>query len=76
MKKFKNIFKSVDKFGDSVNFSVKNGSASYKTCSGAILSILIYSLILLYGGTKFTTMVKRQDTKQASTVQEYAFPQD
>ena len=76
MQKFKDVLKSVDKFGDSVNFSVKNGLNSYRTWPGAICSLIIYSIILLYGSTKFTIMAKRQDTKQVSTVQEYAFSQD
>ena len=43
---------------------------------GAICSLVIYTIILLYGGTKFAIMANRQDTKQVSTVQVNAFPQD
>ena len=68
--------KSIDNFGDSINFSVRGGLTSYKTWPGAICSIVIYSIIIIYGSTKFMTMARRQDTKQMSTVQEYAFPED
>ena len=76
MQKFKNVLKSIDNFGDSINFSVRGGLKSYNTWPGAICSIVIYSIILLYGTTKFTMMARYQDTKQVSTVHEYAFPLD
>ena len=68
MQKLKDFLKSLDNFGDSVNFSVKNGLKSYTTWPGAIFSLIIYSVILLYGGTKFTIMANRQDTKQVTTI--------
>ena len=49
---------------------------SYKTWPGAICSLVIYSMILLYGATKFDIMANRLDTKQVSTVHVNAFPQD
>ena len=76
MQKSKDFLKSLDLFGDSVNFSVKSGLKRYTTWPGAICSLIIYSVILLYGGTKFTIMAKRQDTKQLTTIHEYAFTPD
>ena len=73
MQKSKDFLKSLDNFGDSVSFSVGNGLKSYRTWPGAICSILIYSIILLYGSSKFAIMAKREDTKQVTTVQEHAF---
>ena len=66
----------MDNFGDSINFSLRDGLKSYKTWPGAICSLVIYSMILLYGATKFDIMANRLDTKQVSTEQVNAFPQD
>ena len=66
----------MDNFGESINFSLRDGNKSYKTMPGAICSLAIYSIILLYGATKLSIMANRQDTKQVSTVQVNAFPQD
>ena len=53
MAKLISIFKSVDMFGDSIGFTVRNGAVSFKTIPGAILSLIIYLLIVIYGSTKF-----------------------
>ena len=59
MKIVQDKFKQIDSFGESVNFIVKKGDTSYKTAPGAFISLLIYGLILIYGGTKFLTMILR-----------------
>ena len=53
MAKLISVYKSVDKFGDSIGFKVRNGESSFKTIPGAILSLVIYLLIVIYGSTKF-----------------------
>ena len=64
MAKISSVIKSVDTFGESVGFTIGNGQSSYKTIPGALCSMIIYLLILIYGGTKFKTMIKRDDTRQ------------
>ena len=62
---------SFDKFGDSVNFTVKNGSATYQTWKGIILV-----LIILYGVEKFTMMTRYEDTTFHSITEKNAIPVD
>ena len=53
----------MDRFGDSISFTVNKGNQSYKTLPGAIISLLVYACILFYGVRKFYIMVNRLDTK-------------
>ena len=76
MQKIKGSLLSFDGFGDSVSFSVKNGEKTYKTWPGAICGLLIFCIIVVYGGTKFIIMKNRLDTKQVTTIQTSAFPSD
>ena len=46
------ICKSIDMFGESVNFSVK-GEESFKTASGAFLTMFMLVLFLAYALLKF-----------------------
>ena len=47
MEKLKNKFKQIDQFGKGIKFSAK-GQTTYKTCFGAILSVIIYSVVFVY----------------------------
>ena len=38
------------------------------------LSLMIYLLIVIYGGTKFQTMLAKEDTRQQSTIEKRFFP--
>ena len=61
------LVKQIDTFGDSVAFNIK-GNTRYPTWPGAILTVLIYFLIISYGLEKFTTMIYYGDTSfQLST---------
>ena len=66
----------MDRFGDTISFTVNKGNQSYKTLPGAIISLLVYAFILLYGVRKFDIMVNRLDTKQTLSIRQKAFPTD
>ena len=71
MSKIAISFKSLDAFGETIGFSVKKGQKSFKTVRGAVLSLIIYSLIVIYGITKFQVMLNREDTKFQETVNKF-----
>ena len=48
-------FKSLDLFGTTVGFQIK-GNDTFNTIPGAILSLFCYTIVLIYGGTKFIKM--------------------
>ena len=52
LKKFSKYFTKFDQFGDSVNFNVRDGERTFTTIFGTVITILIFTLILLYGITK------------------------
>ena len=57
LKKLSKYFKKFDQFGDSVNFNVRDGERTFNTMSGTVISLLIFTLILLYGITKLRIML-------------------
>ena len=73
MKKVIGTLKGIDRFGKSINFSLRDGASSYKTWSGAVLTLLIYTLIFVYGIAKFEVLILREDTKQTTSLQRNAF---
>ena len=52
----------------------RQGESKYKTIPGAILSLIIYLLIVIYGSTKFQTMLAKEDTRQQTTIKKGAIP--
>ena len=54
-------FKQIDMFGEGVGFQFE-GSSTYKTLFGAILSWSVFGLIILYAHQKLTDMFERTDT--------------
>ena len=63
MKKIQNKIRQLDQFGDSVGFTVKKGQSTYTTWAGAVVSLIIFALITLYGSQGFIVFIKRDDTK-------------
>ena len=61
------IMKSIDIFGDSINFSAKDGERSYKTCVGAFVTLLLFILLSLYSTKRFIIMINRDDTKYGAS---------
>ena len=60
--------KKVDIFGDTIGFTMKGGSPTFTTCLGAVITICIYMLVLIYGQNKFLTMIFREDTSHQTIV--------
>ena len=66
MVKVSKRLKKIDMFGQGIKFTVK-GQETYKTCSGAILTLLIYVIVLVYGSNRFQKFYQRQDTSHQQT---------
>ena len=69
LKNLSNIFKTIDKFGEPIQFKA-NRRVTYTTIPGALITLLIYMFIMIYGFSKFTIMWKREDTLHQSTTVE------
>ena len=65
--KLKSKLLSIDKFGQSVSFEI-NGDSELKTFKGAILSLILLSLILFYANSKMIILYTRGDTNHQTTV--------
>ena len=59
--KFGRALKKADLFGSTVTFKVGGGDA-FNTVFGALISILIISVVIVYGQGKFQKMYLRLDT--------------
>ena len=62
-------FKHLDLFGSGVNFTF-NGESSYRSVSGAILSIVVFIVTLLQLEVKWKLFVERGDTKHSKWVEQ------
>ena len=61
------LFQSVDAFGQVIQFQAKNKD-QYRTTTGSIISLLIYSLVAWFGYNKYAKLMERSDTSyQTST---------
>ena len=61
MSKLTDKFIQVDSFGQAVSFTVK-GKKTYNTCFGALITLFVYMIVIVYGAKKFEVLKKRQDT--------------
>ena len=61
-------FKKIDALGTSKSFTV-NGSESYRSTVGAVLTILIYLLIAVYASDKAYKLSDRLDTNHQQSFQ-------
>ena len=61
-------FKRIDRFGSGVNFKFGEES-SYQSICGAILSIVVFILLLIQLNEKVVTLMNRDDTKHSSRVE-------
>ena len=69
MKHVLNLIKSVDNFGETVNFQIA-GKPTFASWSGAILTLIVYLLTLIYAQQKLVTMMSYGDTNfQTKTIQ-------
>ena len=61
----KNLFafiKSFDNFGDTIGFEI-NGSRTFATWPGFMITFIIYTLLCIYGHQKFTVLYEYGDTQ-------------
>ena len=42
-------FKEIDMFGETIQFKFDKGKTEYKTMTGAIVTMIFYTILLLYG---------------------------
>ena len=61
MQRLKSKFSSIDQFGQGINFLIKGGD-TFTTSLGAVVTLLIYVTVLIYGSTKFNRLKERLDT--------------
>ena len=61
-----NTFRKLDIFGESVAFQIA-GEASVTSCAGAIMTMLITVVTLVYAQARFQVMVDYQDTRFQET---------
>ena len=66
-KKLKNLFKSFDLFGKEIRFRTK-ANEEFQSCYGAVLTLLIYSLVLVYAQNKGYKVYHRSDTTYQDTI--------
>ena len=62
----RNNFKKLDLYGEAITFNI-DGEGEYTTVFGALLSLLILTVVFRYGSDKFVVLQARGDT----TYQEY-----
>ena len=80
LKKIANGQKSIDIFGEKVNFNI-DGADSHKSFFGAFVTIIITLIVLSYGLDKFILMTEYRDTIHQETTDtgaidsEKVFPQ-
>ena len=61
MRKITDTFKELDTFGEGINLKIK-GHDTFGTCIGAILTMIIYAVVIVYTQMKFTRLKDRLDT--------------
>ena len=57
------MIKSIDIFGESINFTTKNGDKNFKTWLGALMTLFLYFLVIIYSTKRLFVMINREDTK-------------
>ena len=62
MKNLSALIKSFDNFGDTIGFEI-NGSRTFTTWPGHLITAIIYTLICIYGHQKFTVLYEYGDTQ-------------
>ena len=67
-KKFSNIVKLIDIFGQPVNFTL-DGHSSFNSIRGSVLSLLILALVTFQITKKYTNLVTREDTKFSQRIE-------
>ena len=74
-KKLKDIFKQFDLFGKEIRFRTKSNE-EFQSRYGAVLTFLIYSLVIVYAQMKVQKLYFRSDTTHQETLNRDAVPPD
>ena len=62
LQKFAHFFKQADQFGETKSFSI-NGSDSYQSYCGSLLSLVIFGILMTYAIMKGIILLKKEDFK-------------
>lgn len=73
MRELGNSFKSKDLFSERFRMKLDDGEGSVSTYSGALCSIFIVTLVLLYSYLKTDVLVNRKDVDVLSTIKDFEF---
>ena len=65
----KKEFKSLDMFGQKVSLTFNKEGSTFNTQYGAITSIMIYLIVGLYSGQRFSVMLKKSESYVSSVSQ-------
>ena len=68
---FLQVFLKTDLFGEKAEISV-DGSSTYPSFMGALISLAIIGLTLSYGSKKFAVMISYDDTNNEENILENA----
>ena len=69
------MFQAFDLFGHDVSFR-ENGRDQLKTYFGALISVAILTLVLIYGVNQYKLLVTKGDTNYSLDLEEFNFRGD
>ena len=69
-----NRLRRIDQFGQKPAFLI-NGKSTYKTVFGAILTLLMATILVIYGFKKFTGSIAEGDFKSSKIMPEGEMPE-
>ena len=61
-----NTIKSLDSFGTPIQLKV-NGQDAHKSYFGALMSLVVFSITMIYASKRYDIMTSHRDTKHQST---------
>ena len=65
--------KQFDKFGSGAGFTIK-GSETYGTSLGLVLTLIIYTIVLIYGRQNYMKLMEKADTAHQQVLEENVVP--
>ena len=64
---------SLDRFGEAFTMKFDGGKNKLQTCIGAIMSVLLLFVLIIYGGMKFNTLIQKQQVDIITAINEEYF---
>ena len=64
---------SLDRFGEEFTMKFDGGKRELKTCTGAIMSVLLLIVLIIYGVMKANTLINKQQVDVISAISEEYF---